>query len=232
MALYAIADTHLGKGMNKTMDLFGEPWINHTEKLINNWNNTVREGDTVLVPGDICWAKRLAEAKTDLDILDGLPGKKILLEGNHDYWWDSQNKVTAAYPEMFFLKNNYYLYGNTAVCGTRGWLCPNDMKFDESDLKVYNRECGRLKLSLDAALKDGYGGKIIVIMHYPPMNDKHEPSGFTNIIESCGGIEKVLYGHLHGKESIEGRFEGVLKGVSYELVSADHLNFTPKKIMD
>ena len=105
MSLFAIADIHFGKGVNKSMDIFGEPWVGHMDKIIKNWRDTVTDGDTVLIPGDICWAKKLPEAKTDMEILQSLPGKKVLLEGNHDYWWDSQNKVTAAYPDMFFLKN-------------------------------------------------------------------------------------------------------------------------------
>ena len=230
MSLFAIADIHFGKGVNKSMDIFGGPWVGHMDKIIKNWRNTVTDGDTVLIPGDICWAKKLPEAKTDMEILQSLPGKKVLLEGNHDYWWDSQNKVTAAYPDMFFLKNNFYVYNETAVCGTRGWLCPNDTKFTQDDLKVYNRECGRLKISLDAAVKAGYE-KIIVIMHYPPVNDRHEPSGFTDIIESSGKTERVLYGHLHGRKSIEGRLEGKVNGVEYTLVSADHLDFRPLKIL-
>ena len=183
------------------------------------------------MPGDICWAKKLSEAETDMNILRNLPGKKVLLEGNHDYWWDSQNKVTAAYPDMAFIKNDFYDYNGTAICGTRGWLCPNDMKFDESDMKIYKRECGRLKLSVDAALRKGFDD-ILVMMHYPPVNDKHEPSGFTGIIEECGKIKKVIYGHLHGRESIEGRLEGIMNGVEYSLVSADHLDFRPVKISE
>ena len=232
MALFAIADLHLGKGINKTMDLFGEPWINHMDKLIYNWKNTVGENDTVLVPGDICWAKKLAEAKTDLTILNELPGKKVLLEGNHDYWWSSQNKVVYAYPDMFFLKNNFFVYKDIAVCGTRGWICPNDTKFDESDKKIYEREYIRLKLSLNAAVNGGYEKNMIVMLHYPPMNDKHEESGFTDIIKEYNGVNTVIYGHLHGRESIDGRFEGMLNGAEYRLVSADYLNFTPVKITE
>ena len=152
--------------------------------------------------------------------------------GNHDYWWDSQNKVTTAYPFMFFLKNNFHIYNDTAVCGTRGWICPNEIKFDESDKKVYKRECMRLKLSLDMAVNSGYGDKIVVMLHYPPMNDKHEASGFTELISQYRGIRKVVYGHLHGQESIVQRFEGMLNGVEYKLVSADFVNFKPIKIMD
>ena len=232
MALFAIADLHFGKGVNKTMDLFGEPWINHMDKVINNWEKTVKDTDTVLIPGDICWAKNLAEAETDLKIINGLPGKKVLLEGNHDYWWSSQSKVTSAYPDMFFLKNNFYVYNDTAICGTRGWLCPNDTKFDKDDNKIFSRECIRLKLSLDAAVNKGFGEKIIVMFHYPPVNDRHENSEFTDIIEKYDGVSKVIYGHLHGKESINNRFEGIIDGVEYKLVSADFLNFTPIKIME
>lgn len=232
MALFALADLHFGRGINKTMDIFGEPWINHMDKTINNWENIIDDNDTVLIPGDICWAKKLSDAKTDLDLINSLPGKKVLLMGNHDYWWDSQNKVTAAYPSMFFLKNNFYQYNDTAICGSRGWICPNEIKFDESDKKVYKRECIRLKLSLDMAVNSGYGDKIIVMMHYPPMNDKHEASGFTELITQYRGIKKVIYGHLHGQESIGQRFEGILNNVEYKLVSADFVNFRPVKIMD
>ena len=140
MSLFAMADLHFGRGINKTMDLFGGVWINHMDKVISNWTDTVRDDDTVLVPGDICWAKRLDEAKTDMDIINSLPGKKVLLEGNHDYWWSSVNKVSKAYPDMFFLKNNFYPYGGIAVCGSRGWLCPDDLKFKSEDMKIYERE--------------------------------------------------------------------------------------------
>ena len=232
MALFALADLHFGRGINKTMDIFGEPWINHMDKTIKNWNNIIDNSDTVLIPGDICWAKKLSDAKPDLDLINELPGKKVLLMGNHDYWWDSQNKVTTAYPFMFFLKNNFHIYNDTAVCGTRGWICPNEIKFDESDKKVYKRECMRLKLSLDMAVNSGYGDKIVVMLHYPPMNDKHEASGFTELISQYRGIRKVVYGHLHGHESIVQRFEGMLNGVEYKLVSADFVNFKPIKIMD
>lgn len=232
MALFALADLHFGRGINKTMDIFGEPWINHMCKTIKNWVNIIDNSDTVLIPGDICWAKKLSDAKPDLDLINELPGKKVLLMGNHDYWWDSQNKVTTAYPSMFFLKNNFYIYNDTAVCGTRGWICPNEIKFDESDKKVYKRECMRLKLSLDMAVNSGYGDKIVVMLHYPPMNDKHEASGFTELISQYRGIRKVVYGHLHGQESIVQRFEGMLNGVEYQLVSADFVNFKPIKIMD
>ena len=232
MALFALADLHFGRGINKTMDIFGEPWINHMDKTINNWENIIDDNDTVLIPGDICWAKKLSDAKTDLDLINSLPGKKVLLMGNHDYWWDSQNKITAAYPSMFFLKNNFYPYNDTAICGSRGWICPNEIKFGESDKKVYKRECIRLKLSLDMAVNSGYGDKIIVMMHYPPMNDKHEASGFTELITQYHGIKKVIYGHLHGQESIGQRFEGILNNVEYKLVSADFVNFRPVKIMD
>ena len=230
MALYAIADLHFGKGSNKYMDVFGEPWINYMEKTINNWEKTINSDDTVLIPGDICWGKNLDEAKVDLDIINSLPGKKIMLQGNHDYWWDSLNKVSSAYPNISFLQNNFCLYENFAICGTRGWLCPWDSNFSKADKKVYKREQIRLKLSLDMAKSRGYGDKIIVAMHYPPIYNGNI-SGFVDVIEQYDGIEKVLYGHLHGEESISGRFEGEINGVEYNLVSADYLNFMPKRVL-
>ena len=124
------------------------------------------------------------------------------------------------------------MYKDIAICGTRGWLCPNDTKFDESDKKIYERECIRLKLSLNAAVNGGYEKNMIVMLHYPPMNDKHEESGFTDIIKEYNGVNTVIYGHLHGRESIDGRFEGMLNGAEYRLVSADYLNFTPVKITE
>ena len=231
MALYALGDLHLAFGADKPMDVFGGRWQGYADKLREGLS-VLQPEDTLVIPGDFCWALDLEQAIPDFAFLESFPGRKLLVKGNHDYWWDSQSKVTAAYPDMVFIKNNCYIYRDVAICGTRGWLCPNDTKFDDADKKVYNRECVRMKLSLDSAVSKGYGDNIIIIMHYPPMNDKHETSGFTELFDKYSGIKKVLYGHLHGKESIDGRFEGDLNGVEYELVSADFLNFTPVKIMD
>ena len=133
MALFAIADLHFGTGINKTMDIFGEKWLGHTKKVAENWKDTVCAEDTVIIAGDISWGNNLTEAKSDLDLIDSLPGRKIMLMGNHDYWWQSLNKVSCAYPRISFLQNNFFLYHDMAICGTRGWVCPNDVKFTKED---------------------------------------------------------------------------------------------------
>ena len=170
------------------------------------------------------------EATFDLDIIHNLPGKKIYVKGNHDYWWTTVAKLNKLYEDMSFLQNNFYSYNEYAICGTRGWICPNDVKFTEDDEKIYKREAHRLKLSLDAAKKAGFE-KIIVITHYPPTNDKLEPSLFTDIYEEYK-VEKVIYGHLHGKESFKMGLEGIREGVEYKLVSCDYVDFNLVKIMD
>jgi len=229
MALYAIGDLHLSFSTDKPMDIFGDIWVNHTEKIKNNWAKKITQEDTVLIPGDISWGMKLAEAMEDLKWIDSLPGRKVLLRGNHDYWWGSIKKLNNIFESMSFLQNNYYPYKDYAICGTRGWICPNEAKFDEHDEKIYRREILRLKLSLDSAIKDGYK-KIIVMTHYPPTNDKLEPSEFTKTYEEYK-VEKVIYGHLHDK-SYDLGLKGVYNSIEYHLVSADYLNFDPKIILE
>lgn len=230
MALYAIGDLHFGKAVDKPMDKFGENWENHREKIIINWKNTVNEDDTVLIVGDISWGINLKEAIPDLDDIHNLPGRKILVKGNHDYWWGTISKLNKLYDDMSFLQNNYYKYEDYAICGTRGWLCPNEVKFSDDDEKIYKREIERLKLSINSAKKDGIE-KIIIITHYPPTNDKLEESYFTDVYQQYN-IEKVIYGHLHGKESFKAGLVGERDGTSYHLVSCDYTEFKLIKIID
>lgn len=230
MSLYAIGDLHFSTAVNKPMNIFGDNWDNHEEKIINSWKNQVKDDDIVLVVGDTSWGINMNEAEQDLDIIHKLPGKKIFVKGNHDYWWTTVTKLNKLYENMSFLQNNFYSYKDYAICGTRGWICPNDFKFTQEDEKIYKREAHRLKLSLDAAKKAGLK-KIIVITHYPPTNDKLESSLFTDIYEEyC--VEKVIYGHLHGKESFKMGLEGIRNEVEYKLVSCDYTNFNIIKIMD
>lgn len=230
MSLYAIGDLHFSTAVNKPMNIFGDNWDNHEEKIINSWKNQVKDDDIVLVVGDTSWGINMNEAEQDLDIIHKLPGKKIFVKGNHDYWWTTVTKLNKLYENMSFLQNNFYSYKDYAICGTRGWICPNDFKFTQEDEKIYKREAHRLKLSLDAAKKAGFK-KIIVITHYPPTNDKLESSLFTDIYEQyC--VEKVIYGHLHGKESFKMGLEGIRNEVEYKLVSCDYTNFNIIKIMD
>lgn len=229
MALYTISDLHLGFNVEKPMDIFGEKWRNHCEKIKENWFNKITNDDMVLIAGDISWSLKEEDSKYDLDWIDELPGKKIISKGNHDYWWNSISKLNAMYENTKFLQNNFYVYEDYAICGTRGWICPGSDKFTTKDEKIYKREIIRLKLSLDAAKKEGFK-KIIVMLHYPPTNEKFQKSDLVNIIEEYG-VEKVIYGHLHGP-ALQGKLlNGVWDGVEYMLTSADYIDFNPKRLL-
>jgi len=178
MGLFAIGDLHFGHSVNKPMDVFGKEWKNHVERIIQNWQALVSEQDTVLIPGDISWGMREGEAKADLMAIDCLPGKKILLEGNHDYWWKSTAKLSRQYPEMIFLKNSCAQVGQLFVCGTRGWTCPNSYLFTEQDRKIYEREQIRLRLSLESAMAKG-AEEILLMMHFPPSERQERSIRFS-----------------------------------------------------
>lgn len=228
MALYAISDLHLALTGDKPMDVFGDKWFKHHEKIQENWINIVKEEDTVLVAGDISWSMRMEDGREDLEFIHKLPGKKIFVKGNHDYWWTSITKLNSMYEDMNFIQNNFFTYEDYAICGTRGWITPSSSKFTAHDKKVYERELIRLTLSLDMAKKDGYS-KIIVMLHYPPTNEGCEDTGFIDILRGYE-VEKVIYGHLHGY-GLNNVFEGVKEDVEYILTSCDYINFTPKKII-
>lgn len=228
MALYAISDLHLALTGDKPMDVFGDKWFKHHEKIQENWIKIVKEEDTVLVAGDISWSMRMEDGREDLEFIHKLPGKKIFVKGNHDYWWTSITKLNSMYEDMNFIQNNFFTYEDYAICGTRGWITPSSSKFTAHDKKVYERELIRLTLSLDMAKKDGYS-KIIVMLHYPPTNDGCEDTGFIDILKNYE-VEKVIYGHLHGY-GLNNVFEGVKEDVEYILTSCDYINFTPKKII-
>lgn len=231
MSLFAMSDLHLSHFKEKPMDIFDEIWLNHTDKILNNWNKIVTNNDTVIVNGDLSWGMSMDEARLDLDFISNLNGRKIIIQGNHDYYWNSTSKLNAMYNNMFFLKNNYTVYNNYAVCGTKGWICPGDTRYDAHDNKIYLREVGRLKLSLDMAVKNGYkGGNIIVAMHFPPTNDNCENSLFVDTLKEYN-IKKVIYGHLHGANKYNNSLLGNSDGIDYSLVSADYLNFKPIKIL-
>lgn len=223
MGLFVIGDLHLSFGSNKPMDVFGEAWTDHFKKIEADWLEKVTDGDTVIIPGDISWAMSFTEAHCDLSWIEGLPGRKILFKGNHDYWWTSHKKMTGTYETIEFIHNGYAVYDDIALVGTRGWLCPNEVKFDENDEKVYKREIIRLENSILSAKKDGYT-KLYGILHYPPTNDKHEPSGFTEVFERHE-VKEVVYGHLHAKSNFKFGLMGEVGGVTYHLTSCDYLDF-------
>lgn len=229
MALYAISDLHLASSGEKPMDIFGAKWANHDEKIKDNWNRIVKNEDTVLIAGDISWSMNIENGREDLEFINALPGKKIFVRGNHDYWWNSIKKLNLMFENMNFIQNNFFVYEDYAICGSRGWLLKNSPKFNTHDQKVYDRELIRLKLSLDEAVKCGYK-KIICMIHYPPVFPSILDNEFTRIFQSYK-VEKVIYGHIHGG-GLSNVFEGGNQDVEYILTSCDYIDFTPIKILD
>ncbi len=221
MKIYAISDLHLSTVDNKAMDIFGDNWYLHWEKIKSSWQELVSKDDLVLLPGDLSWAMKAVDALPDINSVSEMPGKKLILRGNHDYWWQSYSKVCQMLPEhMYALQNNSFEIGGMSICGSRGWTCPSGYNYSEEDGKIYKREIARLELSLKSA-------KCIpevCMMHYPPFNEKREPSGFTKLFSDYG-VRLVVYGHLHGK-TLDKAFCGVIDRVFYQPVSCDYLNFS------
>ena len=225
MKRFAIGDLHLSQSMKKPMNVFGDHWKDHAQKIKENWERQVTDDDVVLIPGDISWAMRLEEAKIDLDWLNKLPGKKICVRGNHDYWWDRPKKLMDAYPQMVFLQNTAYTLDNLTFCGARGWICPNPISFTSEDERLFTRELARLKLSLDVAMKQG-AIEIWVMLHYPPTYGGEKNSPLTELLKAYP-VTRVIYGHLHDSLSWELALQGNYEGIHYQLVSADYLDFRP-----
>lgn len=228
MALYAIADLHLSFSSNKPMDIYGAAWKNHTERVKTAWLSKINEEDTIIIAGDISWGLRLEEAKADLDWIHQLPGKKVMVKGNHDPWWTSITKLNQLYDDMFFMQNTFYPYGDYAICGSRGWVCPGSSEFTAHDEKIYQRELLRVRASFEAAVKAGYE-KFIGVLHYPPANEKKESSGFTEIFEAYRA-EMAVYGHLHGERGRRPQLEEK-DGVTYRLIACDRLGCDPMRLL-
>ncbi|MBP2650743.1 MAG: Calcineurin-like phosphoeSPTERase [Firmicutes bacterium] len=228
MKIFAIADTHLsGNPPYKPMSIFGDHWENHWEKIKTDWQTNVSEEDTVLLAGDISWAMKLEDALVDLNEIVALPGKKIIIKGNHDYWWQTIGKMTTAVNgQLTFLQNSFMGIDTYAVCGSRGWICPEDPYFGESDQSIYAREVSRVKTSLKAARDAGYC-RLILMLHYPPQY-ADLPSGFTQLMEEYH-VELCVFGHLHDEAIKIAPTQG--NGTVYHLVSADSLNFKLKQLI-
>ncbi|MGL4346127.1 MAG: metallophosphoesterase [Cellulosilyticaceae bacterium] len=228
MKVYAIGDLHLATTSEKPMDIFGEHWHDHVSRLEQQWKAVISEEDMVLIAGDISWAMKLEQAMDDLSLIERLPGKKICIRGNHDYWWHKINYMNTLYKDIYFIQNTCYQVGKTAICGGRGWICPNERRFTEEDEKIYLREYQRIKLSLDQAIKQK-AQEIILMLHYPPTNEEHEQSLFMELIEKYP-IKQVVYGHLHDAIGQAQSLKGKEGKVHFHLVAADYLDFKPKYI--
>ncbi len=230
MSLFAIGDLHLSLGADKPMDVFGGAWSGYVDKIREGFA-AVGEGDTVVLLGDLSWAMSLENTKADFDFINELPGKKIILKGNHDYWWTTAAKMTRFFEEngwnFELLHNNCHIYENTAICGTRGWFFA-DTFGDAGDEKVFRRELIRLEASLQAAEKLGAERKF-AFLHYPPILRGRACGEMVELLERYG-VERCYFGHLHGGAWTRA-FEGELGGIEYRLLAADYLGFKPMKIL-
>ena len=231
MKIFAISDLHLSGLSDKPMDVFGEGWANHFEKIKEDWQNRVSEDDLVLIAGDISWGTTLEEGLYDLRSLKGLKGKKIFIRGNHDYWWNGITKLRRAAPDesFYFLQNDCVKFGNVIICGSRGWTCPGSADYTENNERLYKREAERFKLCFNQVEKiREEGDRLIVMIHYPPFSQKSPETYFTEMFEA-GGAEKVVFGHIHG--SVYFPFRTVKNGIEYVLTSCDKLSFTLQRIL-
>ena len=225
MALFTIGDLHLSFNDNKAMNVF-EGWEDYVQRIEKNWKAIVSDDDTVVIAGDISWAMKLSDALLDFSFIEKLPGKKIILKGNHDYFWSTKSKM-----EKFFKDNNFntisilfncaYSVGEFSVCGTRGWFYDTE---DDNDKKVLLREVGRLKTSLNEALSQGL--EPVVFLHYPPVYSGKECTEIMDVLLEKK-VKRCYYGHLHGKFCHTRAVVGNYKGISLNLVSADYVGFTP-----
>ena len=235
MSIYAIADLHLSlaPGTEKPMDIFGDRLFNHTERIKENWCRTIKDEDTVVVAGDISWALKMEEAVVDLDWIDSLPGQKVILKGNHDLWWNGITKMNRMYDTITFLQHDSFCPENEKsseggriwICGSRGWITPDDDGFTETDEKIYNRELLRLESSLNSAGMEE-GDEILGFLHYPPVSDARRFSGFMQMFEDFG-VKNVYFGHVHGEDNFHKAIQGNYHGIEYKLISADYLNCCP-----
>ena len=234
MSIYVIADLHLSFKNPKPMNIFGDNWENHEEKIKNDWLKKVNDDDLVILPGDFSWAMNLDDTFLDFKYLNELPGRKLLLKGNHDYWWTTLKKMREylkanEFNTIDFIYNNSYCYDNYIITGTRGWTL-NDL---EGTGKILNRELGRLEISLKEGIQNfGTDREILVFMHYPPITN----SAILNRLElkfvelmKQYNVSKCMYGHLHS-HSHKDAIEGNVDGIEFKLVSADYLDFKLIKI--
>ena len=228
MSIFTIADLHLPLGAQKPMDIF-RGWDNYVERLRENWLAAVHPEDTVVLAGDLSWALKLAETEKDFAFLEALPGKKLIIKGNHDLWWDSVTKMrrfleTCGFSTFDFIHNNAFLADGLALCGTRGWFFDDPLSGDK---KILLREAGRLDVSITAA--EQTGGRPVVFLHYPPVAFDRECPEICDVLKAHN-IKSVYYGHLHGASTTRA-VRGEWNGMQLELISADFLKFKPLQVV-
>ena len=234
MRIFAIGDLHLPGGDKKPMDVFGAHWENHFERIEGDWRARVADEDVVLIPGDISWAMQLEPALEDLRRISLLPGRKLILRGNHDFWWSSLTQLRCNLPQnMHAVQNDAYDAGAVVFCGSRGWTLPQAGVSEignSQDEKIYRREVMRLEMSLKAAKKLAGDRPVFAMMHYPPLLPEYARGGteFTRLLTEYG-VARCVYGHLHGP-SVQRGYNGMYNGVQYDLVSCDALGFVLKEV--
>lgn len=230
MALYVIADLHLSLGTDKPMNVF-PGWQDHVQRLKENWRATVTEEDTVVIAGDISWAMKLEECREDFAFIDSLPGQKLLMKGNHDYWWNTRSKIDRFIADNGFgtiriLHNCGYRVGDRAICGTRGWMYNSET---DEDRKIVSREAGRLTASMAEA--KALGGMLTAFLHYPPLYGDMKCSELLDILVD-NKVSDCYFGHIHGQYAAKKALTGSYKGVRMHLISCDYVNFQPVKVAD
>ena len=232
MSIYVIGDLHLSFGMNKPMDIFGVNWEDHYKKIENDWLNKVNDNDLVVLPGDFSWAMDLNDTIEDFKYLSKLPGKKLLLKGNHDYWWGTLKKMKEFmkannFRDIDFIQNNSFLFDDKIIVGTRGWIYDNKLE----NIKILKREKIRLEMSFnDAIHKYGNDKEIIVFMHYPPFGKEIVPLEYDlkEVLKNYN-VKKCFYGHLHGESCLDAT-QGDIDNITYKLISSDYLDFKLYKV--
>ena len=231
MKVFAISDLHLSGVKEKPMNIFGEVWEGHFEKISADWRAKVTDEDIVLIGGDTSWGMKLEGGMFDVARLAGLPGRKVFIRGNHDYWWSAITRVRTLAPDdtFFFLQNDCVKFENVIIAGSRGWTCPGSADYTEHDEKLYLREAERFRLAFSEVGKvREEGDTLIALIHYPPMGIRKEETLFTRLFDE-NKVDKVVFGHLHGAGFFPLRCER--GNIEYYLTSCDKVNFRLVQIL-
>lgn len=229
MKLYAISDLHLSHGKKKEMDIFGEKWRNHWDKIAQDWRERVQPEDAVLVAGDISWAMTYQDFAPDLAAIQAMPGQKLFIKGNHDFWHSSLAQTRRLMGEScHFIQNDSLELEQVVVAGARGWKHPGDGDATPEDEKIYRRELIRARLSLESAKKSAK--EIVFMSHFPPFQGNRQPTELTKMLEEFG-VGRAIFGHIHGRWANRAVFDDfAMNGTVYMLTSCDYLDFRLKAL--